>query len=236
MYRNKTQVKTLFTVWCFLNLFTQVHAATVDEGSETKLVNNKKDETLVVSASASGFDKSASQAPASLTSISSEEIQKKPYRDIADLLQGVPGITTTIGGDHKEINIRGMGSDYTLYLVDGMKIDSRDTSRLFDGYGQMNAWMPPASAIDHIEVIRGPMSSLYGSDAMGGVINIITRKNSNKWQGSIGTDFTMQEHRDSGDVFQNNFFLTGPLIDNILSMQAYGNYSKRDEDNIYNGY
>ncbi|WP_410015472.1 TonB-dependent receptor domain-containing protein [Sodalis sp. C49] len=240
MYLNKARVTAPFrlklSVFYFLTCFSQAHATPIDEGSENKLNNNNKDETMVVSASANGMDKSTSQAPASVTSISSEEIQKKPYRDIADLLQGVPGITTTIGGDHKEINIRGMGSDYTLYMVDGMRIDSRDTSRLFDGYGQMNAWMPPASAIDHIEVIRGPMSALYGSDAMGGVINIITRKNSNKWQGSIGADFTMQEHSDSGNIFQNNFFLTGPLIDNILSMQAYGNYSKRDEDDIYNGY
>ncbi|MFS2223714.1 TonB-dependent receptor domain-containing protein [Pantoea sp. B65] len=196
----------------------------------------KKDDTLIVSASASGVDKSTDKAPASVTSVSHEEINKKPYRDIADLLTGTSGVTTTIGGDHKEINIRGMGSEYTLYLIDGMRIDSRDSSRLFDGYGQMNAWIPPASAIDHIEVIRGPMSSLYGSDAIGGVINIITRKNANNWQGTVGTNYTMQEHHASGDIFQNDFFVTGPLIDKVLSMQAYGNYSKRDEDDIYNGY
>ncbi|SFC55910.1 outer membrane receptor for ferrienterochelin and colicins [Kosakonia oryzae] len=194
------------------------------------------DNTIIVSANANGQANSTEQAPASVTSISQNQLEKKPYRDIADMLQGIPGVTTTIGGDHKEINIRGMGSAYTLYLIDGMRIDSRDSSRLFDGSGQMNAWIPPVSAIDHIEVIRGPMSSLYGSDAIGGVINIITKKNAKKWQGSIGSNLTVQEHSDSGDIFQNDFFVTGPLVDNILSMQAYGSYSKRDEDEIYNGY
>ncbi|HCW3115178.1 TonB-dependent receptor domain-containing protein [Citrobacter amalonaticus] len=195
-----------------------------------------KDNTIIVTANANGEASSTTQAPASVTSISHEQLTKKPYRDIADMLQGVPGVTTTVGGDHKEINIRGMGSAYTLYLVDGMRIDSRDSSRLFDGYGQMNAWIPPVSAIDHIEIIRGPMSSLYGSDAIGGVINIITKKNAKKWQGSIGSNLTVQEHSDSGDIFQNDFFVTGPLLDNILSIQSYGSYSKRDEDEIYNGY
>lgn len=195
-----------------------------------------KDSAIIVTANANGQASSTDQAPASVTSISQEQLKKKPYRDISDMLQGVPGVTTTVGGDHKEINIRGMGSAYTLYLVDGMRIDSRDSSRLFDGYGQMNAWIPPVSAIDHIEVIRGPMSSLYGSDAIGGVINIITKKNTKKWQGSIGSNLTVQEHSDSGDIFQNDFFVTGPLVDNILSIQTYGSYSKRDEDEIYDGY
>ncbi len=47
---------------------------------------------------------------------------------------------------------------------------------------------------------------------------------------------TVQEHSDSGDIFQNDFFVTGPLVDNILSIQTYGSYSKRDEDEIYDGY
>ncbi|WP_249820222.1 TonB-dependent receptor plug domain-containing protein, partial [Escherichia coli] len=55
-----------------------------------------------------------------------------------------------------------------------------------NGFSAMNTgFMPPLAAIERIEVIRGPMSTLYGSDAMGGVVNIITRKNADKWLSSV---------------------------------------------------
>nr|VXZ82365.1 Colicin I receptor precursor [Klebsiella pneumoniae] len=53
-------------------------------------------------------------------------------------------------------------------------------------------------AIERIEVVRGPMSSLYGSDALGGVVNIITKKIGQKWTGTLSADTTIQEHRDRG--------------------------------------
>ena len=80
------------------------------------------------------------------------------------------------------------------------------------------------------------MSALYGSDAMGGVINIITRKNSDKWQGTVGMDYTMQQHDDSGNIANTNFFLGGPVFTNKLQLQLYGNGNFRNEDEIVGGY
>ena len=74
-------------------------------------------------------------------------------------------------------------------------------------------WTPPLAAIERIEVVRGPMSSLYGSDAMGGVINIITRKVPNEWGGEIRLDTTIQESNKSGDIYQGNFYLSRPHQD-----------------------
>lgn len=191
---------------------------------------------VVVTASAGGVEQQVQDAPASISVITRKELESKPYRDLADALSSVPGVVTTGGGDHKEVNIRGMGSAYTMTLIDGKRIDSRETSRLSDGYGQMNAWTPPVSAIERIEVVRGPMSALYGSDAMGGVINIVTRKVAKEWGGEIGTDATFQENSKSGNVYQGNFFLVGPIKQDLLGLQLYGQYSKRDEDDIYYGY
>lgn len=191
---------------------------------------------IVVTASASGMAQDVSDAPASISVITREELENKPYRDLADALSSVPGLVTTGGSDRKEISVRGMGSAYTLMLIDGKRTDSREASRLSDGLGQMNAWTPPVSAIDRIEVVRGPMSSLYGADAMGGVINVITRKVAKKWSGEVSTDSLLQESSASGNAHQGSFFLTGPLKQNLLGLQLYGQYSKREEDKIYNGY
>lgn len=67
------------------------------------------------------------------------------------------------------------------------------------------------------------MSSLYGSDALGGVVNIITKKVGQKWTGTLSADTTIQEHRDRGDTYNGQFFTSGPLIDGVLGMKAYGN-------------
>ena len=60
-------------------------------------------------------------------------------------------------------------------------------------------FIPPAEAIERIEVIRGPMSSLYGSDAVGGVINIITKKDFSKFSGNVGISTTINAHKGIGD-------------------------------------
>ncbi|MFP3757750.1 TonB-dependent receptor plug domain-containing protein, partial [Cupriavidus sp. SIMBA_020] len=114
--------------------------------------------------------------------------------------------------------------------------NSRETRTNSDSGGVEGGWTPPISAIERIEVVRGPMSSLYGSDAMGGVINIITRKVPNEWGGEIRMDTTIQESSKSGDIYQGNFYLAGPIKNDLLGLQIYGQATQRDEDRIVEGY
>lgn len=190
-------------------------------------------ETMVVTAS--GHAQSEITAPASISVVTREQLENRYYRDVTDALRSVPGVTITGGGDTTDISIRGMGSAYTLILVDGKRQSSRETRPNSDGPGIEQGWLPPIEAIERIEVIRGPMSTLYGSDAIGGVINVITRKDAKQWTGNVQLGTTIQESRDSGDERTANFFVTGPLSDN-LALQLNGQTVVRDEDKIPNGY
>lgn len=189
---------------------------------------------LVVTAS--GHEQQITDAPASITVVTQEELESKPYKDMTDSLQDVPGVMVTGGGSSQDISMRGMSGKYTLILVDGKRQGSRETRPNSDNSGIEQGWTPPLSAIDHIEVVRGPMSSLYGSDALGGVINIITKKVQDKWGGEISASTTIQDNNKSGDNRQADLMISGPLVKDKLGLQFYGQVSQRDEDDITNGY
>lgn len=193
-------------------------------------------EDVVVTAS--GFEQQITNAPASISVVSREKLERGHYQNVTDALRDVPGVIVTGGGGGdrgNDISIRGMPSQYTLILVDGRPQSSRE-SRPNGSAGFEQDWLPPLQAIERIEVVRGPMSTLYGSDAIGGVINVITRKVADEWHGNVQLDTVLQENSDSGDSRQANFYLSGPLVGDRLGLQLYGRASERDEDDILNGY
>ena len=198
--------------------------------------DDAKQDIEVIVVSASGSEQMLKEAPASISVIDRSQLEKRFYRDLTDALTDVPGVVVTGGGDRKDISLRGMASQYTLILIDGQRQTSRETRPNSDGPGVEGAWTPPISAIERIEVIRGPMSSLYGSDAIGGVINIITRKTPEQWYGEVRLDSTIQERSESGNINQGSFFAAGGLIPEILGVQVSGQLSKRDEDDFSAGF
>ncbi|PWR20113.1 TonB-dependent receptor [Zavarzinia compransoris] len=189
--------------------------------------------TVVVSAS--GFEQKLTEAPASITVISAEELQSKRISSLADALAEVEGVDV---GDSAgktgglNISIRGMGSAYTLILVDGRRQNAAGDVTP-NGFGETrSSFLPPVTSIERIEIIRGPMSTLYGSDAMGGVINIITKKTGQTWGGSLSAETTLQEHSQFGGSRATEAYLTGPLIDGKLGLTLRGRYFERDASDI----
>lgn len=169
---------------------------------------------------------------ASISVITQEDLQRKPVQNLKDVLKEVPGVQLTNEGDNRKgVSIRGLDSSYTLILVDGKRVNSRNAVFRHNDF-DLN-WIP-VDSIERIEVVRGPMSSLYGSDALGGVVNIITKKIGQKWSGTVTVDTTVQEHRDRGDTYNGQFFTSGPLIDGVLGMKAYGSLAKREKDDPQN--
>ena len=144
-------------------------------------------DTSVVSAS--GYAQDTREAPASITVIDSKELMTKPIGDIGTAVSDVPGvdITTTKMGT-SQIYIRGFSSDYTLLMVDGRRQNSDSAMNSLNGFEAGGIFMPPPGAVERVEVMRGPASTIYGSDGIGGAVNIIMKKHVNEFTGSLSID------------------------------------------------
>jgi len=186
---------------------------------------------LVVTAA--GFEQAVADAPASITVITREELENASYTNLADALREVQGVAVTGTGNERDIQIRGLPGSYTLIMVDGRRQSTRE-ARTNGSSGYEQSFLPPIEQIDRIEVVRGPMSSLYGSDAMGGVINVITRPVADRWSGSVSVEGTVQQNSDRGDSRQLSFSVGGPLVADRLGLQIWGRAYDRDEDTMTN--
>lgn len=190
-------------------------------------------DTIVVSAA--GFEQDQKEAPASITVVTREQLEKKRVSNIADALKDVEGVD--VGGavgktGGMNISMRGMPSEYTLILIDGRRQNAAGNVTP-NGFGETStSFIPPVSAIERIEVIRGPMSTLYGSDAMGGIINIITRKVGEEWTGSLTLESTLQEHSEFGNSNATSLYASGPLIEDTLGLQVRGKVFNRNASNL----
>jgi outer membrane receptor for ferrienterochelin and colicins len=127
--------------------------------------------------SASKHAQSTSEAPASVTVITRDEIQRYGYRTLADILRSVRGLYITYDRIYRYVGVRGFGrpSDFNtrvLLLVDGHRINDN----LYDQAMIGTEFWVDIDLIERVEVIRGPSSSLYGANAFFGIINVITRK------------------------------------------------------------
>lgn len=185
--------------------------------------------------SASGFEQKVTDAPASISVITQEDLQRNQFTNLAQALEGVEGVdirqgTGKTGG--LNISMRGMPAEYTLFLIDGRRQNTGGNVTP-NGFGETgNSFLPPLSAIERIEVVRGPMSTLYGSDAMGGVVNIITKKVADRWGGSVSLDHTFQENRDYGADTRTNFYATGPLVEGLAGLAVRGSVHDREESDL----
>lgn len=212
-------------------LLTCTSFAHAQVANNTKTSSKELDAVIV--SGASGFEQDIANAPASISVITRDELEKQSYTTVVDAVKNIPGVFTTGGGSSQEISIRGMTGNYTMYLIDGKPLSAaRNLNTNGTDGGKYTMSLPPVSMIERIEVIRGPMSSLYGSEAMGGVINIITRKYAKEWQGTISTEYTKSDNRLSNDGRQVDVYASGPLIDGLLGLQINAAHINMDESDF----
>ncbi|KZN13262.1 TonB-dependent receptor domain-containing protein [Marinomonas sp. TW1] len=199
--------------------------------SNASLAEEQLDNLVIT---ASGFEQETTEAPASISVITAEDIEKGAYRDLAEAIESVPGVQLVSSFGGQTIQIRGLGADYTLIMVDGRPQNSRE-SQAKESQGFEQEFMPPLSMIERIEIVRGPMSTLYGSSAMGGAINIITKKHTNEWHGNIRSELVIAEGSKFNNRNKNSISLSGPIISDKLSLQLNTEYFEQEEDEIIGG-
>lgn len=146
-------------------------------GSATDIVEEPKTlEPVVVTATR--VETPLKEIASSMTVITEEEIKQKQKTMVLEVLRGTPGLNVfRLGGPGTQASvlIRGAKSEHTLVLIDGIEMNDPISPG-----GTFNFANLTTDNIERIEILRGPQSTLYGSDAIGGVINIITKKGAGK--------------------------------------------------------
>ncbi|MHB0764502.1 TonB-dependent receptor domain-containing protein [Stutzerimonas sp. NM35] len=180
---------------------------------------------------ATSTERQLNDAPASVTVISREELALRPVQDLEDALRGTPGLQFTgIGMARRGVSIRGMGSEHTLILVNGQRINSAAGAV---AHADFDLGWVPVEAIERIEVIRGPMSSLYGSEALGGVVNVITRRGTDAWHGAAQLNGGVREDDRGGQTHQLGVYAGGPLVPGVLGLSLSGETRRRQDTPLH---
>ncbi len=215
----------------------QAKEAPGGDAEEAALTAEKDGESRMddIVVTAAGYQQQVVEAPASITLIPRYELETQRVSSLAEALQNVPGIDVGNGVGKtggQNISIRGMPSDYTLVLVDGRRQNAAGNVTP-NGFGETSSsFIPPVSAIERIEVVRGPMSTLYGSDAMGGVVNILTRTPDEDFGLDIGLDATLQGDDSFGNSYNSTVYADGPIVPGQLAFAVRGRYFEREASDL----
>lgn len=179
--------------------------------------------------SASKYEQKVTEAPSSVSVITSDEIKRYGYRSLAEILQSVRGFLVTYDRNYNYVNVRGFGipGDYNsriLVLVDG----HRQNDALYDSAFIGTSAPVDIDLIDRIEIVRGPSSSIYGTSAFFAVINIITKRGRDfqgvEVSGDYGSFDAYKVRGSFGDRFENG-------VELLLSASYY--QSDGDDDLFY---
>ncbi len=194
--------------------------------------------TITVTAPYRGIPTKIAKAGSAVTVITADEIQRTGAHTLGDVLDTVPGVAlNTSGGEGAatSVYIRGANNGQSLVLVDGVRVGDPTAT---DGSFNFGAY--PLDQVERIEVLRGPQSALYGSDAMGGVINIVTRKPSGPLAVTASTEVgSYQTHRETLSVSGGKDGFSILAGGSLLRTSGFSSYNGGSEDDAtfrLNGY
>jgi len=189
---------------------------------------------------ASKYEQRVTQAPSSISIVTAEDIRRFGYTNLADVLSGVRGLYVTNDRNYSYLGVRGFlrPGDYTtrvLVLIDGHRINDS----IYDAGSIGREAMVDVELIDRVEVIRGPSSSVYGSSAFLGVINVITKQGRDIDGAEVGVDLasrdTYRSRATYGETFANgvDFLISGSHYSSAGWNFYYPEFDQRSSDNRF---
>jgi iron complex outermembrane receptor protein len=157
-----------------------------------------------VEVTGSSIKRLASEEALPITSIKADELEKQGMTTLADVMMALPqssSLAPSNGGSGTNINLRGLGVNRTLVLLNGRRLANE---AIADGYASLD--VIPISALARVEILRDGASSIYGSDAIGGVVNFITKRS---YTGATATAQYVQPEKAGGADEQRLSFTVG---------------------------
>lgn len=204
-----THRKTAMAAACALICSSHVFAQDADKTATPTL------EAITVTVTANKVEEKLKDVPQSVTLITGEALQERGVRNIADLVREIPNLSSSFVYSN-EVNFRGINAS-TFTNTNPVVI-------YVDGIPQSNRYAFDAllENVDRVEVLRGPQGSLYGKDAIGGVINIVTKSPKNDWSGQLGAEVSNQGGKDL------TASVSGPLVKDSLYLSFSGKTRSQD--------
>lgn len=170
-----------------------------------------------ITVTANKMEEDLQKVPQSVTVISEAELEEKGIRNVIDVIREIPNMSGVTTGHHgSPVSFRGLNpsmftnNNPVVVYIDGVPQSGKES---FDA-SLANA--------ERVEVLRGPQGSIYGKDAIGAVINIVTKKPENKWAGKIGAEYGSYNH------MRGVFNAGGALLQDKLFLGINGQYDKDD--------
>jgi len=213
----------IFFIFCLFNLpLSEAGESTGDLSRDLKQMSLEELMEIEVSKvyAASKYEQKITEAPSSVTIITSDEIRKYGYRTLADILKGVRGFYVTNDRNYSYVGVRGFArpGDYNsrvLVLIDG----HRTNDNIYYSASIGEDFVLNVDIIKRVEIVRGPGSSLYGTSAFFAVINILTKQGSElrgtEVSGEAGSFNTYRGRVSYGDEVGKNadMLLSGSILD-----------------------
>ncbi len=206
-------LKRILVFFCYMSCGLLLFANT-SWSKEKKGPQTTEQEAITVTANK--IEENVQDVPQSITVIDELLLDEKGITDIPDVVREIPNMSIATGVHGNAVSFRGLNP--SMFTNNNPVVIYIDGVPIIDKYG----FDASLANVERIEVLRGPQGTLYGKDAIGGVINIITKNPTNEYRGKVGIEYG------SYNYMQGLFNVNGPLKNDTLFWGINGHYRQDD--------